>query len=306
MVTSKDPFAFSPPLDWPDADELEATLPRTPRGRGLHRFFTNPSGMLGSALMVLIIVTSLSSHSLASLLLHNVSTVPSLGSLDDPWVTMRPAIADSIRALQPTLTVGLCSGVSTTCLGLAIGGVAGYFGGWIDALLSRLIDFGSALPFFPFTIAVITATGSVQGILGLIIIFSLLGWVGTARLVRAQLLILREQTYTEAAQAAGIGHMRILVRHLFPIVYPTLLVAGVLSASSFMLAEATLDFFNVGVANTVTLGSLLGDFYTQAYALAGLELPLVIVPGILLWLLVLSLHLISEGVQHALDVREVR
>ncbi len=300
------PFTPAEPVGWTGLEDVESTLPLTPRWRGVRRFVTNTAGLLGSVLLLVLVAAGMASPTLAPLLRGHTTLLQTLLASRDPWGNFRPTLADTISAILPTFTVGLCSAIVTTLLGLGIGGLAGYLGGWVDALLSRLIDFASALPFLPFAIAVIAATGSVQGIVGLIIIFSLLGWVGTARLVRAQMLTLREQAFTEAAQAAGIGNPRILVRHLFPNVYPAVLVSSVLSVASFILAEATLDFLRIGVAHTVTLGSLLANYDAEAQVLDGQSLPQVLVPGAILWLLVLSLHLISEGMQHAFDIREVK
>src|SRR5262249_30016439 len=150
----------------------------------------------------------------------------------------------------------------------------------------------------------IAATGAVQGVLGLVLIFSALGWVGTAKLVRVNLLLLREQPFTEAAQSTGIGHWRILLRHLLPHVYPSVLIATVLSMASFMLAEATLDFLRIGVAHTVTLGSLLANYEVQTAILGGQNLPEALVPGVTLWLLVLGMQLLGDGLQRVLDVQQ--
>ncbi len=285
-------------------DDNQATmLPMTRRSVAFRRFFTSPSGLLGSLLLLVLIFVGIVSPWLAPMLLGNTPTFPVSIPLYNPDWALHTALADSDRAILPSIAIGVLAGLASALLGLAIGGVAGYFGGWIDALLSLLMDFASALPFLPFAVAVIAATGAVQGVLGLVIIFSVLGWVGTARLVRVQLLVLREQPFIEAAQSTGIGHLRILVRHLFPHLYPSVLITTILSMSTFIIAEATLDFLRIGVAHTLTLGTLLGNYDLQIGVTGGGDIAEVLVPGVTLWLLVLAIHLIGQGMQRALDVQ---
>jgi peptide/nickel transport system permease protein len=293
---SSDPFVV---LD----DDMTAAQSAALHKSGVRRFFANSSGLLGSLLLLVLVSAGLASSVISRWLLSDVPPIALLVPQYDPNTALRIALASSVQAILPSFTIGLLAGLATAALGLIIGGLSGYFGGWIDALLSLLMDFASALPFLPFAVAIIAATGAVQGVLGLVIIFSVLGWVGTARLVRAELLVLREQPFTEAAQSVGVGHLRILVRHLYPHLYPSVLIATVLSISSFMLAEATLDFLRIGVANTVTLGSILGNYDTQISVLGGADVPQILVPGVTLWLLVLAVHLIGQGMQQALDVQ---
>ena len=199
----------------------------------------------------------------------------------------------------PTLLIGLVTALVTAIIGTVLGAIAGYFSGWVDELIMRITDIGLALPFLPLAVGIIIATQQLQGVLSLIILFSLVGWVTVARQVRALYLTMREQAYTEAARATGVNDLRIIFRHLLPIAIGPILVTTVLNAASFVAAEATLDFLSIGVSRQVTWGGTIaeginwlfsGNWWWSFF------------PGLLLSLTILSINFIAEGLRDVLDV----
>lgn len=203
-----------------------------------------------------------------------------------------------------SLSVGLIASLITACIGTLLGALAGYFGGWIDSVIMRLTDLALAFPFLPLVIAISIAGSIAVTPMSLLLLFSLLGWPVIARLVRAQLLSLREREYVEAAVAQGVPHWRILFRHLMPLILAPVFVVTTLNAAAFILAEASLDYIQLGITNQATWGNLIA--VNQNYLDAGYWWP-IFFPGIFIIITVLAINYIGEGLRDALDVsRNVR
>jgi peptide/nickel transport system permease protein len=220
----------------------------------------------------------------------------------------RPVLAEIAYGARPTLAIGLLSAFFATLIGTLLGAVSGYFGGWIDAIAMRIADLALALPFMPLVIAFILASAqNIQSVQELVIIFSLVGWAPVARLVRTRFLVLREQDFTEAARAAGIGNRRIIVRHLLPNAVASITVAAVLSVAGFILADATMEYLQVihfappGTNPVYTWGQEIAAGYN--FLIAG-KWWWSFFPGLFLTLTVLSLNYIGEGLRDAFDVQE--
>ena len=211
---------------------------------------------------------------------------------------------------RETLVIAGLAGIFSSLIGVTIGAVSGYFGGWVDALLMRLTDVVLALPFLPLTIAIIIAS-NLDGldVTAFVTIFSLLAWAGVARLVRATYLTLREQDYAEAARAAGVGSWRIIFRHLLPNAIAPIVVATAANIAAFVIAESTIDFLDLGHSETPggTDVSTWGNMIAQGngYLLGG-NWWWVFFPGLFIVLTVVSVYLIGEGLRDALDVRNAR
>jgi peptide/nickel transport system permease protein len=188
-------------------------------------------------------------------------------------------------------------------IGTLIGGIAGYFGGWIDDVVSWFINLFGSLPFLPFMLALIVAAKATNGgVLTLTIVAAIVGWPSIARHVRANFLVQREQTYVEAAQATGIGEWRIISRHMLPNAVGVILAQTVVNATSFMLAEAALSFIGVDIINQVTWGGTISfGFY---YGVEDLFWWWWLFPTLFLILTIIALLTIGEGVRDAFDVRE--
>ena len=213
----------------------------------------------------------------------------------------RDILARVLSGARISLLVALVVvGISAT-VGIAVGAIAGYCGGWIDEGVGRLIDVLLAFPGLLLAIALVAALG--PSLANIVFALSLIGWVGYARLVRAQALHARELEFVEAARALGATTFRILIRHVIPTTLPVVVVQATLGMGSVILAEATLSFLGLGVQPpTPSWGTMLNDGRGHL-----LDAPhLTIFPGVAIALLVLGFNFLGDGLRDLLDpaVRE--
>ena len=197
-----------------------------------------------------------------------------------------------------SLAIAYSASVMTILIGVALGLIAGYYGGLIDDVITWVLTTLSSIPtLFLLLIAAAFWTPSAEL---LIVILALLGWIGTCRLVRGEVLSLREREYILAAQSIGVPTSRVLVSHFLPNVMPIVIVTMTIIAGNLILVESGLSFLGVGVqAPTPTWGNMLTD--ARSYFNVGTHL--VIWPGILIMVTVLCFYLIGDGLRDALDPR---
>jgi peptide/nickel transport system permease protein len=208
----------------------------------------------------------------------------------------RDILARVLSGARISLLVGIVVvGVSAT-LGTLLGAVAGYFGGLADEAIGRVSDVLMAFPGLLLAIAVVAVLG--PSLTNVVLALALIGWVGYARLVRAQVLRVRELEYIQAARALGANTPRILTRHVLPAVLPALTVQATLGMGGAILAEASLSFLGLGVQPpTPSWGTMLN--YGRAHLL---DAPLLtIVPGLAIAVLVLGFNVLGDGLRDALD-----
>ncbi len=210
-----------------------------------------------------------------------------------------------------SLTVSFIAVFLITILGVILGGVAGYFGGWIDNLIMRLCDVLMCLPGVPILLIISTILDASDvdakyRIYLLMIYLTFISWTGTARLVRGQILSLREQEYMVAAEAMGYSTGRKIFKHLIPNVMPQLIVQMSLSLGSMILYEATLSYLNLGVkAPYAAWGSMINIISTNQDILQ--NYPNVWVPaGVCIVIAVLGFNFVGDGLRDALDPKARR
>lgn len=194
--------------------------------------------------------------------------------------------------------------VITTILGTLIGGVSGYYGGWVDSLIMRIVDFLLTLPSLPIFLAVYTLIPkeTVPGgsITVLAIIFILLGWTGPARLVRGMVLSLKNQEFTEAARAVGSSDRRIILRHMIPNAIAPVLVSATLAVGGVVVGEALLSFLGFGVQPPdPSWGNMIQEVQQQMFT----DPLKVFFPGMAIFLTSLSFNFIGDALRDALDPR---
>lgn len=197
-----------------------------------------------------------------------------------------------------SLAIAYSASFMTILIGVALGLIAGYYGGRIDDLITWVITTLSSVPaLFLLLIAAAFWTPSAEL---LIIILALLGWIGTCRLVRGEVLSLKEHEYVLAARAVGVSNFRLLANHVLPNVLPIVIVTMTIIAGNLILIESGLSFLGVGVqAPTPTWGNMLTD--SRSYFNIGTHL--VIWPGVLIMVTVLCFYLVGDGLRDALDPR---
>jgi len=210
----------------------------------------------------------------------------------------RDVLSRLIAGSRISLSVGVVAVLISGVLGTSVGIVAGYFGGLLDQVLMRLADIQLAFPSILLALAILAVLG--PGFLNVLLVLGITGWVAYARVIRAQVLSLREREYVLAARALGAGHAEILLRHILPNAVAPLIVIATLQVASVIIAEASLDYLGVGVpVQTVTWGGMLND--GQLYL--GTAWWLAVCPGLAIMLTVLSVNLVGDAVRDALDPR---
>jgi peptide/nickel transport system permease protein len=214
----------------------------------------------------------------------------------------RDVLARLILGARVSLSVGVVAVAIYTALGLALGAISGYYGGWIDSLIMRLADVFMA---FPRLIIIITLASLVgPSVYNVMLIIGLLGWPPVARIVRGMFLSLREREFVMAARVCGSTHSHIMFRHLLPNVMAPVIVAATFGMAGAILLEAGLSFLGLGVQPPM---ASWGNMLNAAQSLSILEsMPwLWLPPGLLIAVTVLSLNFLGDGLRDALDPYQV-
>jgi peptide/nickel transport system permease protein len=210
----------------------------------------------------------------------------------------RDILARLLVGARVSLLVGVSVvGVSASA-GLAIGSVAGYFGGRVDMIIGRIMDVLMAFPGILLAIALVAVLG--PSLVHVVAALTVIGWVGYARLVRGQVLKLRELEYVQAARALGAPSWRILLRHITPGALPALTVQATLGMAGAIIAEASLSFLGLGVQPpTPSWGTMLDAGRAHLFDAPHLTL----FPGVAIALLVLGLNFVGDGLRDWADPR---
>ena len=210
----------------------------------------------------------------------------------------RDILARVLLGARISLLVGVVVVGVSSVLGMAIGGVSGYYGGRIDQWIGRLMDVLMAFPGMLLAIALVAVLG--PSLVNVVLALTVIGWVGYARLVRGQVLRAREFEYVTAAKALGAGTQRILIKHVLPSALPPLLVQATLGMAGAILSEAALSFLGLGVQPpTPSWGSMINGGRVHL-----LDAPhLTIFPGVLLAIVVLGFNFLGDGLRDAIDPR---
>jgi peptide/nickel transport system permease protein len=209
-----------------------------------------------------------------------------------------------------SLLIGFVVVIIETVIGVIVGGIAGYFGGWIDNLLMRVVDVVYCIPVMPLYLILGSVmdyyqVSSTARIYLLCLIMSAVGWVGIARIVRGQILSLREQEFMVAAEATGISVRRRIFKHLIPNVIPQLIVFASMGLGDIILTEATLSFLGLGIKYPAASWGSIINAVNDSYVMT--NYPFVWLPaGFLILLTVLAFNFIGDGLRDAFDPKMKR
>jgi len=210
----------------------------------------------------------------------------------------RPVLDRLVMGAKTSLVVALWVTTISLLVGTFLGASSAYFGGWIDLVMIRIIDVFLAVPGILLAIAFAGIMG--PGIENVVIALSIVGWVGYARLSRAQILALKHRDHVQAAISLGTPSFSIIRRHLIPLISAPLIVEATFGIAAVVLAEAGLSFLGLGVQPPdASWGSMIRD--GSAYMLVAPHM--VIAPGIAIVLIVLSVNLLGDRLRDKLDVR---
>lgn len=210
----------------------------------------------------------------------------------------RDLLSRILYGARISLWVGVATVTISLTIGCLVGAMAGFFGGWIDELFMRLVDVFLAFPGILLAIALAAVLG--PSLRNVIIALSVMGWVGYARLVRGQILVVRELDYVAAARALGAGPLRIMTRHLFPNIAAPIIVEATFGIAGAIVTEASLSFLGLGVTPpTPSWGAMLSD--GRSFLL--LAPHLTAVPGLAIMSVVMALNLLGDGLRDRMDVK---
>jgi peptide/nickel transport system permease protein len=211
----------------------------------------------------------------------------------------RDILSRLIYGSRISMLVGSCVVAASLAVGLIVGSLAGYYGGRLDRFVN-IVVMNAFLSFPGILLAIAFVAFRGPGIFNLVLALSLGGWVGYARLVRAQVLSAREREFVEAARALGASDLRVIVRHILPNIIQPVIVQAAIGMAGAILAEATMSFLGLGVPPpTASWGAMLNDGRAHLF-----DSPhLVIFPALAVMLAVLSFNFIGDGLRDFLDPR---
>ncbi|HEY2092622.1 MAG TPA: ABC transporter permease [Thermoanaerobaculia bacterium] len=267
----------------------------------MKRLFRNFAFAAGAILTIALVIVALAAPLLAPFDPNAQDTIRRLEppsrehplGLDDLG---RDVLSRIIFGARVSLRVGFSVVLIASAIGIALGSTAGYFGGAIDVAIMRVCDILLAFPGILLAIALVAVLG--PSLNNVILALATIGWVGYARLVRGQVLKVREMEYVTAAKALGARSPRVIVLHVLPNVINPVIVMATLGLAGAILAEAALSFLGLGVQPpTPSWGSML----TSGRQYLGLANHLAIYPGIAIMLAVMGLNFLGDGLIDALD-----
>ncbi|HUQ48240.1 MAG TPA: ABC transporter permease [Gemmatimonadaceae bacterium] len=272
------------------------------------RLFGDNRARFGIVVIVLMVFAAIAAPLVATqdplkIDLSNFLSRPSGSHWLGTDVQGRDIWARLVFGARVSLTVGLISQGIALSLGVTLGLVAGYYGKWVDELVMRLADVTLAFPTLLLLIAMVAAFQPSMGVVFATI--GVVGWAGMARLVRGQVLVVRQLEYVQAIRALGAKDVRVMLRHVLPNVIAPVVIAATLGVAGAIMAEAALSFLGLGVpAPTPSWGSMIAD---------GRDLDQLrrapwtsVFPGVAIGLAVLGFNLLGDALRDALDPRQHR
>ncbi len=283
-----------------ESDERDLTVTRVTFWRRFrhHRF------AVAAAIILLILYASaigaplVSRYSPDAIDLANTLSGPTATHLFGTDNNGRDLLARCLFGGQISLAVGLVAMLVAMSIGIIVGSVAGYYGGIVDGILMRFVDIMLSIP--TFFLLIIVATMFQPNALNIMIVIGLFSWTYTARLVRGEILALREREYIESARALGVSGQRIIMRHLLPNAVGTITVQATLTVGYAILTESALSYLGLGIQPPLpSWGNLLNN--AQEYELIAPWL--VYPPGILIATTVLCFFIIGNALRDVIDPR---
>ncbi len=306
------------------AEAAYAAGPPRSLGAILWRRFLRHRLALGSlVVLVLLVLVTLAAPLAEAALGLDANRVSLLARFQPPsaqhWLGTDELGRDLLLRLlyggRVSLLVGLSTAFFAALIGTALGLLAGYYGGTLDAVLMRLADGVIALPLLPLLIVLAAvdltklglpaalATSEDVSFYRIVILISIVGWTTVARLVRGATLTMRTREFVRAAEALGAGAPRIMLVHILPNVVSPIIVATTLSVGNIILLESVLSFLGLGIQPPI---ASWGNMLTGAQELIWSAPALAVWPGFLIFLTVIAFNFLGDGLQDALDPRAIQ
>ncbi|MBB5079450.1 ABC transporter permease [Nonomuraea endophytica] len=279
----------------------------TPWQLARRRFLRHRLAVAGLAVLVLLLVGCFGADLIApyergaqNLLLGPVP--PSAAHWFGTDELGRDYLTELLYAGRISLAIGLCVALLATVVGTALGAAAGFFGGWADEIIMRITDLFIVLP--AIVVLAVVLQGAGRSPVVIVPVLAAIGWTTVARIVRGQVLSLREKEYIAAATVLGVTKWRIIVRHILPNLTGVIAVSTSLGAASAVIVESTLSFLGYGVQPPE---SSWGNLLSQASGLIGTgKVYLLYFPGLFILLTALAINFLGDGLRDAFDPKGAR
>ncbi|MBX3054389.1 MAG: ABC transporter permease [Caldilineaceae bacterium] len=295
----------------PAADLSIAATPQVSQSlfrRALRRFLRHRLAVTSAIFMVLVVIVVFPLAPIVApihphrITLTEVGQPPSLNHPLGTDLTGRDLWSRLVYGGRVSVSVGLVAVSIYMTIGTFLGSVAGYFGGRVDALIMRITDTVMAFPVLVILISIVAIVG--PGLFNAMLAIGLIGWTGVARLVRGQVLSLRETDFITAARSVGVPEFQIISRHILPNIVAPVTVAASFGIAGAILTEAGLSFLGLGVQVPIpSWGNMLNE--AQSIAILEQYVWLWVPPGLMISLCVLAINFIGDGLRDALDPRMV-
>jgi peptide/nickel transport system permease protein len=273
------------------------------RGLVLRRFLRNEPAVVA---FIVLVVLFIGCYALPSFLPYSYTDLdysalqepPSADHLFGTNSLGQDLLAQTLRGMQKSMLIGVCVAFISAAIAATAGSIAGYFGGWRDAVLMFVVDLLLVVPSF-YLIAIITPRTKQSGtIFWLILLLAVFGWMVSSRMVRGLTMSLRDREFVRAARYMGVPSWRIIVRHIVPNVASILIIDTALNVGLAILAETGLSFLGFGVQPPdVSLGTLIADGTSSATTFPWVFL----FPAGILVVIILCANLVGDGLRDALD-----
>jgi peptide/nickel transport system permease protein len=289
------------------AELVRALRHRAIRQERWRRFFRHRTTSWGLGILAFLIIVALAAPLIAPFdpnrqldIVRLTNQAPSWTFLFGTDVLSRDVWSRTVYGARVSLGIGALGALLAVSLGTLVGALAGYYQRWVDAVLMRGVDVGLALPRI-FILLMAVALWDGLPFAALVLAIGLTSWFGTSRLVRAEVLSLRQRDFVVAARALGAGSGRIIFRHVLPNAAAPIIVSAALGVGNVLLLEASLSFLGIGIKPPdPTWGNMIADNASSIYTAPWSTL----FPGLAISLVVMSLNAVADGVRDALDPRE--
>ncbi len=289
------------------AELVRALRQRAIRQERWRRFFRHRTTSWGLGILAFLTIVALAAPLIAPFdpnrqldIVHLKNQAPSWTFLFGTDVLSRDVWSRTVYGARVSLGIGALGALLAVSVGTLVGALAGYYQRWIDAVLMRGVDVGLALPRI-FILLMAVALWDGLPFAALVLAIGLTSWFGTSRLVRAEVLSLRQRDFVVAARALGAGSGRIIFRHVLPNAAAPIIVSAALGVGNVLLLEASLSFLGIGIKPPdPTWGNMIADNASSIYTAPWSTL----FPGLAISLVVMSLNAVADGVRDALDPRE--
>lgn len=242
--------------------------------------------------LVAVFAPIISTHDPAEIDRDNLLVAPSRRHLMGTDSLGRDIFSRIVYGARISLSIGIIAVGIATLIGIFLGALAGFYGRWVDSLIMRFVDLMLCFPTFFLILAVVAILE--PSIYNIMVIIGLTSWMGTARLIRAEILSLKEREFIQAARAIGASNLRIIIRHLIPNGIGPVIISAILGIAGAILIESALSFLGLGVQPPIPSW---GNILIEAKSTLGIAWWLTLYPGLFILITILGFNLVADGLR---------